>query len=95
MRPSVPDPARGDVIETNGAHELQFVVVMSTASADDQVEEVLDRLSAAGAHGRVAPGRDSTVIGAIGDGSLLTRTTLDGIAGVDRILPVSKPYKLV
>jgi 3-deoxy-7-phosphoheptulonate synthase len=83
------------VIEANGGHELQFVVVMSPSSADDQVEQVLDRLVAAGAHGRVAPGRESTVIGAIGDRSLMTRIALDGMAGVDRVLPVSKPYKLV
>ena len=83
------------MIEANGAHELQFVVVMSSASADDHVEDVLNRLAAAGAHARVAPGRESTVIGAIGDASLLGRTALDGMAGVDRILPVSKPYKLV
>jgi 3-deoxy-7-phosphoheptulonate synthase len=85
----------GRVIEANGAHELQFLVVMSAASADEQVEEVLDRLMAVGAQGRVAPGRESTVIGAIGDRSLMTRVRLDGLAGVDRILPVSRPYKLV
>jgi 3-deoxy-7-phosphoheptulonate synthase len=80
------------MIEANGTHELQFVVVMS---ADDQVEEVLGRLAEAGASGRVAPGRESTVIGAIGDRSLLNRIALDGMSGVERVLPVSKPYKLV
>jgi len=82
------------VIETDGAHELQFLVVMA-AAADDHVEEVLARLAEAGAHGRVAPGRGATVVGAIGDRSLMSRVALDGVAGVDRILPVSKPYKLV
>jgi 3-deoxy-7-phosphoheptulonate synthase len=82
------------VIETDGAHELQFLVVMD-AAGDDHVEEVLARLAEAGAHGRVAPGREATVVGAIGDRSLMSRVVLDGVAGVDRILPVSKPYKLV
>ena len=35
------------------------------------------------------------MIGAIGDHGLLGNLSLDGIAGVDRVLPVSKPYKLV
>jgi 3-deoxy-7-phosphoheptulonate synthase len=83
------------MIETNGAQELQFMIVMDRAAADDQVEDVLVRLADAGAHGRVAPGRESTVIGAIGDHGLLASVSLDGIAGVDRVLPVSKPYKLV
>ncbi len=83
------------MIAVDGAHELQFLVIMRPASADAQVEAVLDRLLAAGAQGRVAPGRESCVIGAIGDRSLLKQITLDGLPGVERILPVSKPYKLV
>jgi 3-deoxy-7-phosphoheptulonate synthase len=79
----------------NGAHELQFVVVMGARADDDDVEEVLVRLAEAGAEGRVAPGRDSTVIGVIGDRGLLGTLSLDGFAGVENVLPVSKPYKLV
>ena len=59
------------MIETNGAQELQFLIVMDAEAADDQVEDVLARLAEAGASGRVAPGRESTVIGAIGDHGLL------------------------
>jgi 3-deoxy-7-phosphoheptulonate synthase len=83
------------VIETSNGHELQFVIVMDGAAADDEVEDVLDRLAGAGARGRVAPGRDATVIGAIGGHGLLGHLSLDGIASVERVLPVSKPYKLV
>ena len=83
------------MIETNGSHELQFMIVMDGAAPDDQVEDVLVRLAEAGARGRVAPGRESTVIGAIGEHGLLENLSLDGIAGVERLLPVSKPYKLV
>jgi 3-deoxy-7-phosphoheptulonate synthase len=82
------------MIETNGSQELQFVIVMDGAAADEQVEDVLVRLAEAGASGRVAPGRASTVIGAIGDPGLLGSLSLDGLAGVERVQPVSKPYKL-
>jgi 3-deoxy-7-phosphoheptulonate synthase len=75
--------------------ELQFVVVMSEQATDDHVEDVLEQLERAGARGRVAPGRDATVIGAIGDRSLLGSVALEERAGVERVLPVSKPYKLV
>jgi 3-deoxy-7-phosphoheptulonate synthase len=83
------------VIETSNGHELQFVIVMDGQAADDEVEDVLGRLAGAGAHGRVAPGRAATVIGAIGETGLLGSVSLDGIEGIDRVLPVSKPYKLV
>jgi 3-deoxy-7-phosphoheptulonate synthase len=83
------------MIETRSAHELQFVIVMDGGADDDEVEDVLERLAGVGAHGRVAPGRDATVIGAIGEHGLLGSLTLDDLDGIDRVLPVSKPYKLV
>jgi 3-deoxy-7-phosphoheptulonate synthase len=83
------------MIETSSSHELQFVIVMDGGADDDEVEDVLDRLAGVGAHGRVAPGRDATVIGAIGEHGLLGNLSLDDLDGIDRVLPVSKPYKLV
>jgi 3-deoxy-7-phosphoheptulonate synthase len=83
------------MIETRSSHELQFVIVMDGGADDDEVEDVLERLAGVGAHGRVAPGRDATVIGAIGEHGLLGNLTLDDLDGIDRVLPVSKPYKLV
>jgi 3-deoxy-7-phosphoheptulonate synthase len=77
------------------ALELQFVVVMCGGATDDHVEQILERLARAGARGRVAPGRDATVIGAMGDRGLLGSLALDEHEGVERVLPVSKPYKLV
>jgi 3-deoxy-7-phosphoheptulonate synthase len=83
------------MIETRSSHELQFVFVMEGGADDDEVEDVLERLAGVGAHGRVAPGRDATVIGAIGEHGLLGNLSLDDLDGIDRVLPVSKPYKLV
>jgi 3-deoxy-7-phosphoheptulonate synthase len=75
--------------------ELQFVVVMRGEATDDHVEDVLVRLAEVGAQGRVAPGRDTTVIGAIGERDLLGTLSLEAHEGVERVLPISKPYKLV
>ena len=69
--------------------------MMSGQAPDDQVEDVLLRLSEAGSYGRVAPGRDSIVISAFGDREMITSLALENIAGVEKVLPVSKPYKLV
>jgi 3-deoxy-7-phosphoheptulonate synthase len=83
------------MIESTNSHELQFVIVMGGEAPDDQVEDVLVRLEGAGAQGRVAPGREATVIGAIGDRGLLGSVSFDDMAGIERVLPISKPYKLV
>jgi 3-deoxy-7-phosphoheptulonate synthase len=75
--------------------ELQQLIMMSGEAPDDQVEDVLLRLSEAGSYGRVAPGRDSIVISAFGDAQMIRSLSLEDIAGVEKVLPVSKPYKLV
>ncbi len=85
--PGIPDAA-------NDAGGLQLLIVMSPRAAPDDVEDVLARLAEAGAHGRVTPGRESTVIGAIGREDL-GGLSFDGFAGVEQVLPVRKPYKLV
>jgi 3-deoxy-7-phosphoheptulonate synthase len=43
----------------------------------------------------VAPGRDSIVISAFGDPQMIRGLALEDVPGVERVLPVSKPYKLV
>jgi 3-deoxy-7-phosphoheptulonate synthase len=75
--------------------ELQQLIMMKGEAPDDQVEDVLLRLSEAGSYGRVAPGRDSIVISAFGDPQMIRSLSLEDIAGVEKVLPVSKPYKLV
>jgi 3-deoxy-7-phosphoheptulonate synthase len=75
--------------------ELQQLIMMSGEAPDDQVEDVLLRLSESGSYGRVAPGRDSIVISAFGDPQMISSLALEDIPGVERVLPVSKPYKLV
>jgi 3-deoxy-7-phosphoheptulonate synthase len=75
--------------------ELQQLIMMSGGAPDDQVEDVLLRLSEAGSYGRVAPGRDSIVISAFGDPQMIRSLSLEDIPGVEKVLPVSKPYKLV
>src|ERR687892_2572124 len=73
----------------------ELLIVMDKASTAAQVEEVVARLAEAGAHARVSAGRDGTVIGAIGERELLAALPLEGFPGVEQVLPILKPYKLV
>src|SRR5438552_16182804 len=82
----------GDVAVT-GAPEL--LIVMGAAATTEQVEEVVARLEEAGCAALVTPGREATVIGAIGERELLAALPLEGYAGVEQVLPILKPYKLV
>ena len=64
--------------------ELQQLIMMSGHAPDDQVEDVLLRLSEAGSYGRVAPGRESIVISAFGDPQMIHSLGLENVAGVER-----------
>src|ERR1044072_7762900 len=80
-------------VATNGSPEL--LIVMATGATPDQTEHVMARLHEAGCDPRVAGGRESTVIGAIADRELLATLPLEGYPGVEQVLPILKPYKLV
>src|ERR1700687_3182332 len=76
-----------------GAPEL--LIVMGASATDEQVEDVVARLEEAGCAAFGTPGREATVIGAIGEYELLVNLPLEGFAGVEQVLPILKPYKLV
>src|SRR5213083_1663048 len=78
---------------TNGSPEL--LIVMGAGATADQTEHVLARLQEAGVSARVQRGREATVIGAIGERELLATLPLEGYPGVEQVLPILKPYKLV
>ena len=77
----------------NGSPEL--LIVMGAGATADQMEHVLARLQEAGVSARVQRGREATVIGAIGEREVLATLPLEGYPGVDQVLPILKPYKLV
>src|SRR5438067_12821346 len=76
-----------------GAPEL--LIVMGATATPEQVDEVVARLEEEGCAALVTPGREATVIGAIGERELLAALPLEGYAGVEQVLPILKPYKLV
>jgi 3-deoxy-7-phosphoheptulonate synthase len=73
----------------------ELLIVMATGATPDQTEHVVARLQEAGVDARVSRGREATVIGAIGERELLATMPLEGYPGVDHVVPILKPYKLV
>src|SRR5438046_9787410 len=76
-----------------GAPEL--LIVMGGTATPEQVDDVVARLEEAGCGAVVTPGREATVIGAIGEREAIAALPLEGYAGVEQVLPILKPYKLV
>jgi 3-deoxy-7-phosphoheptulonate synthase len=73
----------------------ELLIVMASGATNDQTEHVVARLHEAGVDARVSRGREATVIGAIGERELLATLPLEGYPGVEQVLPILKPYKLV
>jgi len=72
-----------------------MMVVMEEGATDEQVARVVERIQEVGASAHISKGEVVTVIGAIGDRERLTALPLEAFAGVERVLPILKPYKLV
>jgi 3-deoxy-7-phosphoheptulonate synthase len=73
----------------------ELLIVMSAHATAEQVDDVVARLAEAGADAHVTPGKEATVIGVIGEREHLAALPLEGFPGVDQVLPILKPYKLV
>ncbi len=71
-----------------------MMIVMKPTATEEEVEAVVGRVRDAGARAHVINGEELTVIGAIGDREHVARLELEASRGVDRVLPISKPYKL-
>ncbi|MDX6723201.1 MAG: 3-deoxy-7-phosphoheptulonate synthase, partial [Solirubrobacteraceae bacterium] len=70
------------------------MIVMTPHATEVEIEAVRRRLATTGVHVVVMPGALTTAIGAIGDPQGVAELGLEGMAGVDRVVPISRPYKL-
>ena len=71
-----------------------MMIVMKQAATEDEIRAVIDRIESVGARAHPSAGDEVTVIGAIGDLEHIARLELHGAPGVDRVVPILKPYKL-
>jgi 3-deoxy-7-phosphoheptulonate synthase len=70
------------------------MIVMTPQASKADIEAVTKRLETTGVHVVVMPGELTTAIGAIGDPEGVAELGLEGMHGVDRVVPISRPYKL-
>ena len=71
-----------------------IIVMRSDATAED-VAQVVQRLEDVGAEVHVSKGKSRTVIGAVGDRESVEQLPWEAFGGVERAVPVLKPFKLV
>jgi 3-deoxy-7-phosphoheptulonate synthase len=72
-----------------------MIVVLKPDLKPEEVQKVIERIESFGLRAHISEGKERTIIGAIGDERLLADQSLESFPGVEKVLPILKPYKLV
>ena len=72
-----------------------MIIVMRSEAGAEDVAHVIERLEGIGAEAHVSEGRYRTVIGAVGDREVIQQLPWEAFSGVERVVPVLKPFKFV
>ncbi len=72
-----------------------MIIVMKRDATPDDVTGVVERLRSIGCEAHVSEGQIQTVIGAIGDRDVISRLPWEAMPGVERAVPVVRPFKFV
>jgi 3-deoxy-7-phosphoheptulonate synthase len=72
-----------------------MLVVMKAQATDEQIRSVCQKIEALGYRPHAMPGAQRTAIGITGNKGEVEQGTLEEMPGVQEVIKVSKPYKLV
>lgn len=72
-----------------------MIIVLKPDATKEDMEHIIKRLKELGLSAHISKGKERTIIGAIGDERILQNQPLDIMPGVEKVMPILKPYKLV
>jgi len=72
-----------------------MLVVMRDHASQESIDHVVELLHEHGAEAHLSQGEVKTIIGVIGEREVIYTLELEGLAGVEEVIRVLKPYKLV
>jgi 3-deoxy-7-phosphoheptulonate synthase len=72
-----------------------MVVVMKPGADEAQIQAVIDKIQALGMQTHVSRGTERTIIGLVGDERQVDFDSIAALPGVERAMPVLRPYKYV
>ena len=71
-----------------------MIIITRHSVTDAEIDHIRERIEAVGMRTHLSRGEHRTIIGCIGDESLLDELPLRSMPGVESVTPVLKPYKL-
>src|SRR5437763_11782417 len=72
-----------------------MVVVMKSNATDEDIDGVVAKVREASGEAFVSRGKTRTIIGLVGDTGAFMAMPLETLPGVEHVIQVGKPYKLV
>ncbi len=72
-----------------------MIIVIRRDATQEIIDHVVEKIKGAGLAVHISKGKERTIIGAIGDESRLATISLEALPGVESVMPILKPYKLV
>jgi 3-deoxy-7-phosphoheptulonate synthase len=71
-----------------------MMIVMRADATQREIKVVVDRIQSCGAQAHLSEGEERTIIGVVGDVRSIPRDEFLQMPSVDRIIPISRPYKI-
>lgn len=72
-----------------------MIIVLKKDSTQETIDHVVEKIKGTGLAVHISKGKERTIIGAIGDEALLASIQLEALPGVEKVMAILKPYKLV
>src|SRR5919109_3658147 len=74
--------------------EAAMIIVMRHDATAKQIADVVARVESRGLRVNISRGEERTIIGVIGDDRPIDRTQFEALDGVEKTVPILKPFKL-
>jgi len=71
-----------------------MIIVLRPDATEQEFQHIVEKIEEKGLKAHVSRGTERTIIGAIGDESVLRALPLEALPGVEKVMAVLKPYKL-
>jgi 3-deoxy-7-phosphoheptulonate synthase len=71
-----------------------MIIVLRPDATEEQQDHIIKKLKGLGLQVHISKGTERTILGAIGDEAILQSVPLEAIPGVEKVLPILKPFKL-
>lgn len=72
-----------------------MIIVLKRDATQEEIDHVVEKIKVTGLAVHISKGKERTIIGVIGDEALLSSIPLEALPGVENVMPILKPYKLV